>query len=85
MVFENATLFGLRIGDRRRLRLSTIDPLAARQMFIEQGLVRGGYESRAKFLEHNRQLVRDMENLQRKSRRRQILRGVLGSMFGGKR
>jgi ATP-dependent helicase HrpA len=74
MVFEDVTLFGLPVVRQRRTRLAPIDPPLARELLINQGLVRGGYETRARFLEHNRQLLADLEDLQRRSRRHDLLR-----------
>lgn len=75
MVIENVLLFGLPIVRQRRVRLAAVDPPHAREMFIEHGLVRGDYQTRAKFLEHNRRLLEDLERLQRKVRRYGLLRG----------
>jgi ATP-dependent helicase HrpA len=75
MVYERLSLFGLNIVRRRRVRLSPIDPEHARELLIGQGLVCGGYETRAKFLAHNRQLLEDLERWQRKVRRHGLLRG----------
>jgi ATP-dependent helicase HrpA len=75
MVVESVSLFGLPVVRQRRVRLAALDPAHAREMFIEHALVRGGYQTRAKFLAHNRQLVEDLERLQRKVRRYGLLRG----------
>jgi ATP-dependent helicase HrpA len=74
MVFERVTLYGLPVVRRRRTRLAPIDPAHARQLFLSHGLVRGGYEVRARFLEHNRELLKELEELQRRSRRHDYLR-----------
>jgi ATP-dependent helicase HrpA len=75
MIFENVLLYGLRIVHRRRVRLAGIDARQARELLILQGLVRGNLSTRAKFFEHNQQLLADMQQLQRRSRRSQLLRG----------
>ncbi|HEX7448207.1 MAG TPA: ATP-dependent RNA helicase HrpA [Pirellulales bacterium] len=75
MAVERVSLFGLTIVRQRRVRLASVDPAHARELFIEQGLVRGGYETRAKFLAANRQFVADLERWQRKVRRHGLLRG----------
>lgn len=75
MVYERVSLFGLNIVRRRRVRLAAVDPEHARELLIDHGLARGGYETRAKFLAHNRQLLEDLERWQRKVRRHGLLRG----------
>lgn len=75
MGVQRVSLFGLTIVRQRRVRLASVDPAHAREIFIEQGLVRGGYQTRAKFLAVNQQLVADLECWQRKARRHGLLRG----------
>jgi ATP-dependent helicase HrpA len=75
MVVESVSLFSLPIVRGRPVRLAAVDPAHAREMFIEHGLVRGGYATRAKFLAHNRQLLEELERFQRKVRRYGLLRG----------
>jgi HrpA-like RNA helicase len=50
-----------------------IDPVVSRELFIRQGLVEDGYESRAGFHEHNSALIAEVEDLEAKSRRQDIL------------
>jgi ATP-dependent helicase HrpA len=76
MIFERVTLFGLPVVRRRRTPLAPIDPAHARQLFITHGLVRGGYNRRARFLEHNQQLLAELQELQRRSRRHDYLRSA---------
>ena len=75
MVLENVSLFDLPIVRQRRVQLAAVDPMHAREMFIERGLVHGGFQTRAKFLAHNQQLLEDLERLQRKVRRYGLVRG----------
>jgi ATP-dependent helicase HrpA len=75
MAVESVSLFGLPIVPQRRVRLAAVDAAHAREMFIEHGLVRGDFKTRAKFLSHNQQLLEDLERLQRKVRRYGLLRG----------
>ncbi|HEX4149161.1 MAG TPA: ATP-dependent RNA helicase HrpA [Pirellulales bacterium] len=76
LVFEQVTLFGLPVVRRRRTRLAPLDPTHARHLLIGHGLVRGGYQVRARFLEHNRELVAELDELQRRSRRHDFLRSA---------
>jgi len=69
MAYEKVTLFGLPVVQRRRVRLGPIDPETSRELFIRHGLVEGQYETRVSFLEHNRNLVAELESLATKSRR----------------
>ena len=50
-----------------------IDPDAAREIFIREALVEGELETRAPFLAHNRRLVAEIERLEHKSRRQDVL------------
>ena len=73
VALERVTLFGLTIVAGRRVRYGTIDPGVSRQLLIEHGLVEGDLEPPPEFLKHNRQLLDDMERLQAKLRRRDLL------------
>jgi ATP-dependent helicase HrpA len=75
MVFENASLNGLRVVHRRRRPLSQIDASHARELFLFAGLVRGGYSTRARFLSQNAELLAELEQLERRSRRKGFLLG----------
>jgi ATP-dependent helicase HrpA len=75
MVVESVSLFGLPVVRQRRVRLAVVDPQHAREMFIEHALVRGDYQTRARFLAHNQQLVQELERFQRKVRRLGLVRG----------
>ena len=77
MAFEKQTLYGLTIVERKRCRYGSIDPVVSRQVFIQGCLVEGGYSKnrRAKgtFLRHNQQLVEELEQLEARTRRRDIV------------
>ncbi len=70
---EKVSLFGLTIVPRRRVRYTTIDPRASRQLFIRHGLVEGEFDSRAEFFQHNRRLVAAIEAQAAKTRRRELI------------
>jgi ATP-dependent helicase HrpA len=72
MVFEDATLYGLPVVTRRRVRFGPVDPDAARELFIREALVAGRYRPRARFLEHNRAVRVELEALEQKVRRRDL-------------
>ncbi len=71
--FERATLYGLLLHARRPLNYGRFDPKLCREIFIRDALVRGDFETRAPFFAHNRKLVRDIEALEHKSRRPDVL------------
>ena len=52
---------------------SKVDPVAARELFIREALVGGQWESKLPFLAANRKLVREVEGLEHKSRRQDVL------------
>ena len=71
--FERATLYGILLYANRRIHYGPLDPVDARRIFIRQALVEGEYETRAPFFAHNRKLIRDIETLEHKSRRPDVL------------
>src|SRR5204863_2727562 len=70
---ESATLYGLPIYAGRRVNYGPFDPAASHQIFVRSALVQGELETRAPFLAHNRRLVAEIERLEHKSRRPDIL------------
>ncbi|MCW7537810.1 ATP-dependent RNA helicase HrpA [Aquabacterium sp. A7-Y] len=73
VALERATLYGLVIYNNRRVNFATVDPAAAREIFIREGLVQGEWETRLPFLAHNQKMVRQVEELEHKSRRQDVL------------
>ena len=71
--FERATLYGLVVYSQRRIDFGKIDPAAAREIFIRDALVGGEFNTRAAFFAHNQKLIREIENLEHKSRRLDVL------------
>ncbi|HXF67836.1 MAG TPA: ATP-dependent RNA helicase HrpA [Burkholderiales bacterium] len=71
--WERVTLYGLTLVARRRVHYGPIDPRQAREIFIRQALVAGEYDTRAPFLAHNLGLVKEVEALEHKARRRDVL------------
>jgi ATP-dependent helicase HrpA len=72
-IHERTTLFGLTLTTDRRVPFESIDPKAARELFIRHALVRMEYDSRAPFLTHNLKLLEETEYLQQKGRRVDLL------------
>ncbi|WP_312974853.1 ATP-dependent RNA helicase HrpA [Stutzerimonas nitrititolerans] len=73
VAYEQVTLYGLIVVGKRPVHYGPVDPLAARELFIREGLVRGEINSRARALSANRQLLERMDELEAKARRRDIL------------
>ncbi|MGH8808193.1 MAG: ATP-dependent RNA helicase HrpA, partial [Noviherbaspirillum sp.] len=71
--YERATLYGLVVYSQRRINYGLINPKEAREIFIRSALVDGEFDTRAPFLAHNQKLVREIENLEHKSRRLDVL------------
>ncbi|HYC15417.1 MAG TPA: ATP-dependent RNA helicase HrpA, partial [Stellaceae bacterium] len=71
--FERGTLYGLPLYTNRRVHYGPMDPVESRRIFIRKALVEGEWESRAPFYQHNRKLVREIEQLEHKSRRPDVL------------
>lgn len=70
---ERATLYGLVVYSQRSVNFGHIDLKQARQIFIRDGLVAGEFDTRAPFFAHNQKLIREIENLEHKSRRQDVL------------
>jgi ATP-dependent helicase HrpA len=70
---ERATLYGLVIYSGRRVPFARADLQGAREIFLREGLVAGQWETRLPFLAANQKLVRQVEELEHKSRRQDVL------------
>ncbi|MEK8061047.1 ATP-dependent RNA helicase HrpA [Burkholderia contaminans] len=71
--YERATLYGLPIYHRRRVAFGKQDPSRARELFIRGALVEGEFDTKLAFFAHNRKLLADIEQLEHKSRRQDVL------------
>ena len=71
--YERVTLFGITLVARRKVNYGPINPKEAREIFIRFALVEGDFHTRAKFWRHNRELLEQIENLEHKSRKRDLL------------
>jgi ATP-dependent helicase HrpA len=70
---ERATLYGLVVYSNRRTDYGRVDPAGAREIFIREALVAGEWETKAPFLAANLKLVRQVAELEHKSRRQDVL------------
>lgn len=73
MALERATLYGLVIYSGRRVHFGKVDMAGARDIFIREGLVAGQWDTKLPFLAANRKLVRQVEEIEHKSRRQDVL------------
>jgi len=73
VALERGTLYGLPVYANRRVPFAPHDPDLARDIFIRSALVDGDFDTRAPFFAHNRRLVAEIERLEHKSRRPDIL------------
>lgn len=70
---ERATLYGIVLYNDRKVSFGRADPAAAREIFIREALVAGNWDTRWPFLAHNHKLVADIQKLEHKSRRQDVL------------
>ena len=73
IAMERATLYGVVVYSGRRVNFSRVDPLAARDIFIREALVGGQWETTLPFLRANLRLVTQVQELEHKSRRQDVL------------
>jgi len=73
VALERGTLYGLPVYANRGVHYGPLDPEASRAIFIRSALVEGDYETRAPFFAHNQRLVHDIERMEHKARRPDIL------------
>jgi len=71
--FESTSLYGLTLSARRRVNYGSVAPREAQQIFVREALVEGHARLRAPFVEHNRRLRREVEELEAKLRRRDVI------------
>ncbi len=74
---ERATLYGLVVYHQRRVDYSKVDPAGAREIFIREALVGhlhdDTWDSKLPFLAANRRTVREVQELEHKARRQDVL------------
>ncbi len=73
IAFERTTLYGLMLNPKRRVNYGAISPVESREIFIRQALVAGELRSNAGFYRHNLDLVAQIEDIEAKARRRDVL------------
>jgi ATP-dependent helicase HrpA len=73
VAYETVALHGLTLVSRRKVSYGRLDPARAREIFIEGALVAGEFDTRQPFFAHNRNLVREVEELEHRARRQDVL------------
>ncbi|MET8788846.1 ATP-dependent RNA helicase HrpA [Streptomyces pseudogriseolus] len=73
MAYEKVTLYGVPIMAQRKVNYGRIDPEASRELFIRNALVEGDWRTHHKFFADNRKLLTEVEELEHRARRRDIL------------
>ncbi|MFY8349675.1 ATP-dependent RNA helicase HrpA [Pseudoalteromonas sp. SSM20] len=73
MAFEQQTLYGLTIVSRKSVQFNKIDAKLSREIFIRSALVEQQLGQSESFLNFNQKLIDEVQDLEHKARRRDIL------------
>ncbi|MER6126381.1 ATP-dependent RNA helicase HrpA [Streptomyces sp. NPDC001795] len=73
VAYEKVTLYGVPIVAQRKVNYGRIDPETSRELFIRNALVEGDWRTHHKFFADNRRLLTEVEELEHRARRRDIL------------
>ncbi|MGW2706137.1 ATP-dependent RNA helicase HrpA [Streptomyces sp. NPDC001340] len=73
MAYEKVTLYGVPIVAQRKVNYGRVDPEVSRQLFIRNALVEGDWRTHHKFFADNRRLLSEVEELEHRARRRDIV------------
>ncbi|MEV0526664.1 ATP-dependent RNA helicase HrpA [Streptomyces sp. NPDC050439] len=73
MAIEKVTLYGVPLVTDRKVNYGRIDPEVSRDLFIRNALVEGDWRTHHKFFAANRRLLTEVEELEHRARRRDIL------------
>lgn len=71
--FEKVSLYGLIINPKKRVNYGPVNPVESRAIFIRDALANMELESNAPFMRHNRRLLSEIETLEAKARRRDLI------------
>ncbi|MFM9912776.1 MAG: ATP-dependent RNA helicase HrpA [Methylophilaceae bacterium] len=71
--WERVTLYGITIVPKRRIHYGPIDPVESRKIFLREALANEDYDTNAKFWQHNRRMIAEVEELEHKARRQDVL------------
>jgi ATP-dependent helicase HrpA len=73
LAYEKVTLYGVPLVTGRKVNFGRIDPPLARELFIRHALVEGDWQTHHRFFHENRALLEQVEELEHRARRRDIL------------
>ncbi|MDQ6994284.1 MAG: ATP-dependent RNA helicase HrpA [Mariprofundaceae bacterium] len=73
LAYERLSLFGLTVVAQRIIHYGAIDKTVSRELFIRHALVLGEFRTFGKYAQHNQSLIKNLEKLEAKSRRRDVL------------
>ncbi len=73
MAYEKVTLYGVPIVARRKINYGSVDAEVSRELFIRHALVEGDWDTHHKFFHENRKLIEEVEELEERTRRRDLL------------
>ncbi|MEU3710581.1 ATP-dependent RNA helicase HrpA [Streptomyces catenulae] len=73
VAYERVTLYGVPIVAQRKVAYGRIDPETSRDLFIRNALVEGDWRTHHQFFHDNRKLLGEVEELEHRARRRDIL------------
>ncbi|MFG1707895.1 ATP-dependent RNA helicase HrpA [Nonomuraea sp. M3C6] len=73
IALEKVTLYGVPLVVGRKVNYGRIDPDLSRELFIRHALVEGDWDTHHRFLKDNRKLLEEVEELENRARRRDIM------------
>jgi ATP-dependent helicase HrpA len=73
VAYEKKTLFGLPVVEKRKVGYGRIKPDEANEIFIRSALIEGDIKQTYPFLKHNQELIASIEDLENKTRKRNLL------------
>jgi len=86
VAYEQVSLFGLTLVERRPGTFQKQDPVLAHEIFLREALTRGDIDARADFIRANQRVLEDARGIEAKQRREGLLRSEdeLVGFFEGK-
>jgi ATP-dependent helicase HrpA len=73
VAWERVSLYGLTVIPKRRVHYGPINPQESREIFVREALANMEFDTRAPFFEANRRLIAEIEELEHKARRQDVL------------
>jgi ATP-dependent helicase HrpA len=86
VAYEQVSLFGLNLVERRPVTFQKQDPALAHEIFLREALTRGDIDAKAEFVRANRRVLEDARGIEAKQRREGLIRheDELVDFFRGK-